>query len=179
MQGARTTLAIVLLSGLLAALFPLAAISSGGTCKLACCAGRAPHAAGSCIDGTCHAFLGTHSSHAHYPKHESPEQFCGLSRLGASGKLVLVLSQELRDGLSKEAKVSSSALSKPCQTDCGGCASGFANSKRRRNVATVVNSNQPTQALQADEANAQVALVRQIRALRRQSAPRAPPPLFC
>src|SRR5690349_10464722 len=50
----RTVLAVSLLLAFLASSFPLTTIASGPMCTLACCAGRPPHAAGSCMNGSCH-----------------------------------------------------------------------------------------------------------------------------
>jgi hypothetical protein len=72
-----------LLLSILWANIPTASLASGPMCNLACCAGRAPHAAGSCMNGSCHAFLmgraETSKIHVHLPVHES-EQLCGLPR---------------------------------------------------------------------------------------------------
>ncbi|PYS23280.1 MAG: hypothetical protein DMF72_09985 [Acidobacteria bacterium] len=62
-----------------------ASVSAGNICTLACCAGRATHAAGSCMNGTCHTFLTGRSKtptiHVPLPVHES-EKLCGLPQLG-------------------------------------------------------------------------------------------------
>lgn len=81
---ARALLGAMLFFSVLASSFPLATLASGPMCTLACCAGRAPHAAGSCMNGSCHAFLTGHTKKIHI-HHEAPteqaEQLCGLSRL--------------------------------------------------------------------------------------------------
>src|ERR1700687_1161307 len=80
----RIVLAAALLLALVSSTFPVAALASAPMCHLACCAGRAPHAAGSCMNGSCHAFLTGHTKKIHI-HHEAPteqtEQLCGLSRL--------------------------------------------------------------------------------------------------
>src|SRR4051794_5140490 len=78
---ARVFLATILLLGFVASTLPLESIASGPLCTLSCCAGRAPHAAGSCMNGSCHAFLGKDSSHHRAPVGtQVNEQLCGLAR---------------------------------------------------------------------------------------------------
>ena len=51
--AARTILAATLLLTLVAATIVWPAAASGPLCAMACCAGKAPHAAGSCMHGAC------------------------------------------------------------------------------------------------------------------------------
>src|SRR4051794_28814909 len=48
---------LLLIAGFISTAAPIASVSAGNTCALACCAGRAPHPAGSCMDGTCQAAI--------------------------------------------------------------------------------------------------------------------------
>ena len=69
----RLLVGATLLLSLLASSFPLGTLASGPMCTLACCAGRAPHAAGSCMNGSCHAFLTGHPNKGHI-HHERPSR---------------------------------------------------------------------------------------------------------
>lgn len=54
---AQAALAIALSFALLAVLVPVDALSASKLCSMPCCAGKAPHLAGSCAGGHCHANL--------------------------------------------------------------------------------------------------------------------------
>lgn len=69
MMAARAILAVTLLAALVAGSIALPAAASGPMCTLTCCAGRAPHAAGSCMHGSCEAGVSTHN-----PSSNSPHQ---------------------------------------------------------------------------------------------------------
>lgn len=76
MMAARVFLAATLLLTLVAGNIVLPATASGSLCTLACCAGRAPHAAGSCMHGSCGTGLATHNAASHDPNkaHHHHEQ---------------------------------------------------------------------------------------------------------
>src|SRR5262245_3576248 len=52
----RLILVSTLLLGAITNSLPLVTMAGGPSCALACCAGRTPHAEGSCMNGSCHAF---------------------------------------------------------------------------------------------------------------------------
>ena len=146
MRVARVILGAILVLSILWANIPTAALASGPMCHLACCAGRVPHAAGSCMNGSCHAFLmgrpKTSKIHLQLPVHES-EQLCGLRRrttrnsmmsLRGSTALTLLASSERSRGsrVPDAASVSTSTLGKPCQPDCG--TGAFSSSSRGRSI---------------------------------------------
>lgn len=174
---ASATLATVLLAGLLASIFPLETLATGQMCNLACCAGRAPHAAGSCMDGSCHAALRKLSSqiHSSHREHVS-EQLCGLAQFArklnsrAHNKTPGVSSQKSESG---PQQLSSSTITKPCRPDCGSCASGFTNPNRQRNTAAVIARTRPPSDVRLTAIRC--SLTRQLRALCRHFGPRAPP----
>lgn len=60
--AARATLAATLLLMLVAGSIVWPAAASGPLCMLACCASRAPHAAGSCMHGSCKAGVATNNA---------------------------------------------------------------------------------------------------------------------
>jgi hypothetical protein len=80
-MAARATLAVTLLLMLLAGTVVWPAAASGPLCMLACCASRAPHAAGSCMHGSCKAGVATnnarsktqHQSHHHHEQQPAQE----------------------------------------------------------------------------------------------------------
>jgi len=73
--AARALLAVTLLLALVAGSIALPTAASGPLCTLMCCAGSAPHAAGSCMHGSCEAGTASHdpaskSSHQAHHHHE-------------------------------------------------------------------------------------------------------------
>jgi hypothetical protein len=136
---ARVILGATILLSILWANIPTAALASDPMCNLACCAGRAPHAAGSCMNGSCPAFLKgrVKTSHIHrqLPVQQS-EQLCGLSLSGARTRTrllrrpsTLTVSDSSRQS-DEAVSVSTSTLGKPCQQDCG--AGTFTSSSQSR-----------------------------------------------
>jgi hypothetical protein len=130
-------------------------------CTLACCAGRAPHAAGSGMNGLCHAGLMAHrrATHIH---HELPtqqaEQFCGLPRPTARASVLslpVAATVGSSSGVDSEhsrgcrasrkaadrAIISASALAKPCQPECGAGTFGSTNQRRPRQTAALSFAN--------------------------------------
>ena len=100
MTAARALLAVTLLLTLVAGSIALPAAASSPLCSMICCDGRAPHEAGSCMEGSCHSGATTgkpagsnsHQSHHHEPQaaQESepgtPQALSGLAAsVGASG----------------------------------------------------------------------------------------------
>jgi hypothetical protein len=128
---ARIILAVSVLAGLASAVTPLATNASGPLCTLSCCAGRAPHAAGSCMNGTCHAFVRT-SQHGRLPtQFHPPEQFCGLSRFEKAARSSFIPTKSTPDLIEFR-----SAFTRPCDADCQVCGAAAAGSHRGKNVAT-------------------------------------------
>jgi hypothetical protein len=153
-------------------------VAAGSMCTLECCAGRPPHAAGSCMDGSCNAVLSIRHKtlKGHRVTQNQSDQFCGLSR-------TVVTRNVARTGVSRAPRparsdpASASAFVKPCQPDCGGCASGFASSNQQRNAGTPAQAagpRPPTDSLfDFGSHRAQI-----LNALCRQCAPRGPPVSF-
>jgi len=67
MMRARVFLAATLLLTLVAGNIILPGTASGPLCTLACCAGKTPHAAGSCMHGSCGTGLATHNAASNGP----------------------------------------------------------------------------------------------------------------
>lgn len=137
---ARGMLVSVLLATFVAGIVPLASVSAGSTCHLECCAGRAPHASGSCMDGSCQAVLLTARAHNRLAKPDQAEKFCGLPK---AFKTTSVARVRVKPSSPKSPVQIATAFERPCQADCGGCASGSTNSNRQRNSVAIAHANRP------------------------------------
>ena len=82
MIAARAMLAVMLLLMLVAGSIVWPASASGPLCAMACCAGKAPHAAGSCMHGSCETGVTANktgngdakASHHHQEQHEQDDE---------------------------------------------------------------------------------------------------------
>ena len=168
----RVTLATFLLLGVLGGMFPLETLASAPTCALACCAARAPHAAGSCLNGSCHAVPGKRKQ----LRARLREQLCS-SRLSAREVArkrypTIIVAEKTTPA---DAEVYSSTISKPCSSDCGSCTSSFDNSESQRSAALIAHTPLAKPPSGIQQLNARSALNQTLNALCRQCAPRAPP----
>ena len=177
---ARLGLVVVLLIGFLSSIAPLAPVSAGSMCTLECCAGRAPHAAGSCMNGSCQAVLSTHKTATdRRVTHVQGDEFCGLERMVAMKVIARPrVEHSARPAESGPATVSTAVLVKACQPDCADGASGLANSNRQRNSAAIIDADQPRRPTVIHISNPGYDPSRILEALCRQSAPRGPPVSF-
>lgn len=178
---ARVVLATVLLFAFLSGVVPLASVSAGSMCMRECCAARAPHAAGSCRDGSCPATLRKYPRRAenHRAGPAQGEPLCGLHRK----VLVKSLARMPSDGEQSrtrfdQTRVSAAAFGMPCEPDCRGCASGFTNSSRQRNSAGIADAVRPRGPAAIDFSNSGYHRTQIRKALCRQCAPRGPPLSF-
>jgi hypothetical protein len=205
MIAARTTLAITILLTLVAGSIVLPAAASGPLCALACCAGRAPHEAGSCMHGSCQAGGTTlnaaskskRHSH-HHEEQQAQESDASASRLAFAGIAASVGGSDMEnvptidaaddggrqpsdvaENTTIRSEVSATVLSKPCQPDCGACASSFAAPKRSRNAATLPGSNHSHLPSLLKFAGSRRVLPRAHLAFGRPYIPRGPPLRFC
>jgi hypothetical protein len=176
--AARLGLAVLLLIGFLANLAPLAPVSAGSMCTLECCAGRAPHAAGSCMDGSCQAVFSTHKTRTAHRVIQG-DKLCGLNRAVAT-KIAgrITIDRAPRPAKSDPAAILAAAFVNPCQPDGGGCASGFANSNRQRNAAAIADTDRPRGPMAIRLSNLGYHRSQLLDALCRQGAPRGPPVFF-
>ncbi len=173
--AARALIAFVLLSAFLSGVVPLAAVTAGSLCNLECCAGRAPHASGSCMKGACQVTLSTSRARKHHATPDKAEKFCGLSPKIRLTSFALRRA-EARLSTSSD-HVSPSALEAPCHADCG-CASGFANSNRSRSSAAVAGDSRPRPPANNYLANFRYHWIQILETQCRQGAPRGPPISF-
>ena len=185
-----TTLALALLSGSL----PFTAISAAPMCTLTCCAGRAPHAAGSCMSGACDTGLFQHpksSKHAHSNiAFQGAEPLCGLGSItgiaagfgvtpgGIAGRRTRDRTQSKSAGYEQSESVTAAVVVTPCQPDCGGCASGSTNQNRQRDTTALSHAPRPRPPSSKQLAIASREFVNTLEVVCAQSRPRAPPATF-
>src|ERR1051325_8821195 len=180
---ARIFLAAALLLGFIASTLPLATIASGPMCTLACCAGRAPHAAGSCMNGSCHAVLSNlPRKNPSAPRYQLREQLCGLSRFSQTNfrvtRTVLPANKTIQRQTETrtQAQLSAHTIATPCEPGCGsGAASAFGGSHRERTAGALSNDLQPRPTLLKKRINADLSRVKTVHLLCRECAPRPPP----
>ena len=186
---AGVVLATGVLASLLAGLLPLETLASGQMCTLSCCAGRAPHAAGSCMDGSCHTFLKGRVRALPILRKSSAqrsEQFCGLPRVIAritarsliqSATLTVGdASQQLVADLAREgANASTSTFGQPCQRDCGVGAFSSSSQNRPRETGAPAYAHRPRPPSNGRHEHSPSNRAMALDALSRRSRPRGPP----
>jgi hypothetical protein len=123
---------------------PLIASASGSMCERPCCAGRAPHAANSCLNGSCHAAI-THSKTSDHAGRiaSRPEHLCGAPRrieTKSSGRIRPV--QQFSRTSADQTSLSPASVMRPCQPECGGCSASSTNSNQRHS-ATIASAERP------------------------------------
>lgn len=210
-MAARALLAMTLLLTLVAGSVVWPAAAGGPLCTLACCAGRAPHAAGSCMDGSCDSGVATpkpannsapqlHHHHeqqlAEATNSNAPTPaFAGAMASAGGSDMDQVptieaasyeasadngaradTSNTIRNRTSRA--ISTKVFSKPCQPDCGVCASGFAAPKRSRNAAGLASPLNVPPPSSVQLTVGRKPLMRKRSALGRRSVPRGPPLFF-
>jgi hypothetical protein len=168
---ARIFLAALLLTAFAAGIVPLVPVLAGSTCQLECCAGRAPHAAGSCMDGSCQANLS--APHTRRASAAQDDELCGLPKK-------IDTKSFSRTRIKSSAPVSfdqvaSAVFDQPCPPDCGGCASSSTKTNRQRNSAAIVSANRPRPPTAAGLSNSSSHATKTFGAQCRQGAPRGPP----
>jgi hypothetical protein len=176
---------------LLATLFaniPSSVLASGPMCTLQCCAGRAPHVAGSCMDGSCQASLMSRFHTIHNP-HKLPgrlaEELCDsrLRTTRATNSLTKsiapmfgISSEQLRGSTTPEAaRMSTTVLGKPCQPDCGAGTFSFGGQSRPRESSATSYVDKPRPPSAARFGHDSFNLANALDELCRRSRPRGPP----
>ena len=133
----RLALAVALLGAFLLNFTPLPLVSAGSMCTLACCAGSAPHAAGSCMGKSCHAPLHFKGHHGFSRvANASNERFCGSVRNIKIKTLVAVDSGEL-SAQHDHFTALRMAIEQQCSLDCASCLVAFSNANQKKNPATM------------------------------------------
>lgn len=135
-------LAVLLIAGFISTVAPIASVSAGNTCTLSCCAGRAPHAAGSCMDGTCHAAIRLRNKSSKPPAHAPvAEKLCGRHVIRPRTFATTVIDRRGEDENPPGASFHLSSLRQPCAPDCAGCAV-FSASNSQSKVAALAFADQ-------------------------------------
>jgi hypothetical protein len=203
MVAARTILAVTLLLTLVAATIVWPAAASGPLCAMACCAGKAPHAAGSCTHGACETGVsidqeatGSYQhTHDHHEQQALESESASLILAGVTGgacgadmeqvpTIDATSDQPAVDqSISTETETNNAAaatetISQPCQPGCGASASGVATSKRSRNTAALTRSANPSPPSAIKLAGGRRFLANSLSAFGRCCAPRGPPAAF-
>jgi hypothetical protein len=177
---ARVILGLTLVASTWCSTVPSVSADSEPTCHLACCAGRAVHKAGSCMNGSCHAFGGG-SVRPHLHQESKPETLCGLEKI-IKGPGWSSISRGLNAGInelkgrshspSSKRSLTTTAITKPCQPECGN-ATGFANSNQRNHSCAAAENSQSLSL--SFGYNTQSQQERALNPARRKGAPRGPP----
>jgi len=162
--------AAILLFGIFASVVPLETVLASPACRLACCAKRAPHSAGSCADGSCHASLKRKRREARHHSTSNPiKELCGLGR-----KSEIENKTRPRMNLAStktETDAAAAAFATSCPVECSGT---LANSSFQRNSAAMsVSTNQGQEPLHRTRVCSTDAQPSEVSC--RDCAPRGPP----
>ena len=176
----RAILASIILCAVVAVVLPLSPVSATSACQLDCCAGRAPHALGSCMTGACHARIKIkRHAHVRFASSSSNEELCGLSarpaavarRLSASN---ISAAQRTTNSKSTQSELSVTSTGRQCPEDCGGLASVFSTGKQSRKLFLRGEHDQRPQSA-TELGYLLVQSVKSRPGLSRRSIPRGPP----
>ena len=199
LQVARAILAATLLLALLSSSFPSSVFASGQMCELACCAGRPPHAAGSCMNGSCHTGLlgGSKTIHLHLRiANQESDPLCGRIRVTAAGTLKFrqvqgtgagsfdnssddsADSNGSRRSQTEKRMLSVTVLTKPCQPDCGAGTFSYSSQRRSRDSAATSSLHKPRGPSSLQVTYTADDLAKALDALCERSRPRGPPTFF-
>lgn len=179
---AKLVLATMLALALLSGSVPFTTISAAPMCTLTCCAGRLPHAAGSCMGGACDTGLLRPKKS---PKHahnnialQEAEPLCGLKRITSLAIRPQNQDQSNTAGSEQSESVTAAVVITPCQPDCGGCVSGSTNQNRQRDTTALSHALRPRPPSSKQLAIASREFVNTLLVVCAQSRPRAPPATF-
>jgi len=169
-------IALLLAAGFFSSFVPIASVSAGNVCALACCAGRAPHAAGSCMNGTCHAAIRLHKRTNKLRFASEPtEEFCGLKSFKAKNFSRTIIPPQARRNDAQPSSVHVSMFMRPCQPDCGAATLPSASQRRPRETAELSFANRARPPSALPSLTTQNIFAYACHPLRSQASPRAPP----
>jgi hypothetical protein len=175
--------------------------SSGHLCTMACCAGKPPHEAGSCMQGACHAHLSIRKPpvskeqaevcDGHNPQmaqHEAMQTQDAPAPFEETVSRSDHLHQQPFDSLAREPSqqddppktnaADASMLMKQCSPDCGaGTLSGSSQSRPRSSVA-ISEADRPRPPSRARLPHTSDNPAKELEALCQRSRPRGPPRSF-
>jgi hypothetical protein len=199
MIASRAMLAVTLLLVLVAGGIVWPAAASGALCAMACCAGQAPHAAGSCLHGSCDAGVNANNSgnsdakHFHHHQEQQqiaddsvPQAFAGALASAMGSDMAQVPTVDASEFETDQAQLEANsqstgnsiaalALLAPCQPGCGACTSGFSASKRSRDTASTAGSNKAQHHSSSKIATGKYSTIHPDSNFYPQVAPRGPP----
>jgi len=185
---AKTLLGAILLCAVLLSSFQFVTLAGSVLCDLPCCAGRAAHAAGSCLNGSCHAF-NPQPTNTQHPAGSDP--LCGLSRLklrtiqaALRAKVTVDFSSghrhRSRNPHSGQVRLTAPVVTQPCRPDCGGVSASFTNSSRQRTPGALAYADRPEPPAVTGKHNFDTQLPGTRTAILSRINPRGPPLLsFC
>ena len=197
----RSFVAAMLVVSLLSALMPFAAASSVHWCAMACCAGKAPHEAGSCSSGLMKSALKVI---------QEPDVLCGLHLRGAASYLsatrqpalevIEVVNEAESNGSCGHAgphdqatsseststkfpgssSVTVPAMTSPCAAECAAtCSGGYVRQPRPRQQAAVVWADQARPPFSLHLLRRSTSETAALRGHYQQPRPRGPPTSIC
>ena len=179
---ATTFLAVVLSLAFLGGSFQLAQSASGSVCTLTCCAGRAPHAAGSCMNGSCRAALKISRHDDAHVYHRTSDQFCGVERLAMrKGPLPRVNLSPDKNAQGQSNQKGShpstifSGITKPCDPTCGAGVFISSTQTRPRESAAGAFANSPRPPTHSQIIAARFTFANRLNGFARERGPRGPP----
>jgi hypothetical protein len=171
-------LALLLIAGFISTVAPIASVFAGNTCMLSCCAGRAPHAAGSCMDGTCHAAIRLRKKTSRFSSEPTTiEKLCGAKSLKATNLARTIVPRQAQPGKSQPSSLEASMFVRQCESDCRAATCSTANQRRPRETASLSFADRGRRPSALRSLATQNIFVYQCDALRWQANPRAPPVL--
>jgi hypothetical protein len=129
----RAVVALTLVAAFACAVIPLAS-ASGNVCKLECCAGRAAHAAGSCMNGTCHAAIKIQRKTIRRTMTAPVDELCGLKAITHRFHAEIIPAQSHTPTGNQQ---SISTVGQRCEPNCGSCSGGSHSFKDEMAVAAV------------------------------------------
>jgi hypothetical protein len=178
----RAILAALILCAMVAVVLPLTPVSATSACHLDCCAGRAPHSAGSCMTGACHARIKIkRQAHAAPLYSTINEELCGLSTRPSAVVNQMAAAKfnrrKIASSESTQSELTTTSAGRPCPPDCGGLASAFANTKPSRKAFAGRTHSLRSQSV-VSPSDRFVHSVKSRAGLCRRFIPRGPPPSF-
>lgn len=198
MLVARILIAATLTVALVSGIAPLGLSSSEALCTMSCCAGKAPHKAGTCTHGTCevdfsaqqpqkpsvekeeHCGAGKSltTQHGDMHGHDAPSPSKDKSaRAGHQHHQTGSLAQEqLPKSSSQQAtSVIASMLTKPCPPNCGAGICSYSSQSRPRDSAALSDAGRPRPPSSLSLRQTSYNPAKGLDVLCRRSRPRGPP----
>ncbi|MDT4969680.1 MAG: hypothetical protein QOJ64_4417 [Acidobacteriota bacterium] len=174
---------------LLSAIAPLSSFSSSHQCHMACCAGKAPHAEGSCSvafaseiepnatdDGE--EAVEEPSAHAHHGASAPAEESVSHDSHNVASRHSAHHSSSAHTESSQSLTAASPAMTAPCSPECAAAAVAPTHSRRPRDGAAMAFACSPRPPTLVLIRNVISDIVLPSSESRRQVRPRAPPPLL-